>query len=203
MSIQFGGPKLVKKLHFAEAGRDKLIEGINKLSQAVGVTLGPSGRTVVLSDDFSNPHVTKDGVTVANYVTLEDEVENLGVTMLKQAAKNTASKAGDGTTTSTILAHAIITKYLEQDGESHSFRDIKKGIEKAAAGVIEFLENKATEVDDEKLEQVSIISANSDNELGKLIADAFKAAGDHGVVTMNHSQPNTCLLYTSPSPRDS
>ena len=194
MSIQFGGPKTVKELHFGENGRTKLINGINKLADAVGVTLGPSGRTVVLSDDFGNPHVTKDGVTVANYVTLTDEVENLGVTMMKQAARNTASKAGDGTTTSTILAHAIIKEYIEQGGFDYSFRDIKAGIDKAAKEVLKFLEKRAVKVDDKRLEHVSIISANNDAELGKLISDAFLAAGDHGVVTMNQSPTNETYI---------
>ena len=98
MAIQFGGPKIVKELSFKNEAKDKLIAGIDKLAEAVGSTLGASGRTVVLEDDFGNPHVTKDGVTVANYINLEDPVENLGVTMLKQASRQTASKAGDGTT---------------------------------------------------------------------------------------------------------
>ena len=190
MGPQFGGPKTVKELLFKDEGRDKLITGINKLAEAVGSTLGPSGRTVVLSDDFGNPHVTKDGVTVANYVTLADEVENLGVTMMKQAARNTASKAGDGTTTSTILAHAIISEYIKQNGFKHSFRDVKKGIEKGAEDVIKFLEKRAVKVDEKRLENVSIISANNDKSLGTLISDAFKAAGDHGVVTMAQSPTN-------------
>jgi len=194
MGPQFGGPKTVKELHFGDDGRSKLITGINKLADAVGTTLGPSGRTVVLSDDFGNPHVTKDGVTVANYVTLQDEVENLGVTMMKQAARNTASKAGDGTTTSTILAHAIIEEYIKQEGHKYSFRDIKSGIEKASTQVIKFLEKRAVKVDDKRLEHVSIISANNDKELGKLIADAFISAGDHGVVTMGQSPTNETYI---------
>ena len=194
MGPQFGGPKTVKELLFGDDGRDKLITGINKLAEAVGSTLGPSGRTVVLSDDFGNPHVTKDGVTVANYVTLADEVENLGVTMMKQAARNTASKAGDGTTTSTILAHAIIHEYIKQNGFKYSFRDIKQGIEKGAEDVIKFLEKRAVKVDDKRLENVSIISSNNDKSLGKLISDAFVAAGDHGVVTMAQSPSNETYI---------
>ena len=194
MGPQFGGPKTVKELHFGDDGRSKLITGINKLADAVGTTLGPSGRTVVLSDDFGNPHVTKDGVTVANYVTLQDEVENLGVTMMKQAARNTASKAGDGTTTSTILAHAIITEYINQGGHKYSFRDIKAGVDKASKSVLKFLDKRAVKVDDKRLEHVSVISANNDKELGKLISDAFKHAGDHGVVTMNQSPTNETYI---------
>jgi len=108
---QFGGPKLVKKLHFEDEAKSKLTVGINKIAEAVGSTLGASGRTVVIEDDFGNPHVTKDGVTVANSIMLQNAVENLGVTMLKQAAQQTANIAGDGTTTSIVLAQAIIECY--------------------------------------------------------------------------------------------
>ena len=188
--MQFGASKVVKDLHFGDDGRNKLISGINKLADAVGTTLGPSGRTVVLQDDFGNPHVTKDGVTVANYVVLGDEVENLGATMMKQAARQTATKAGDGTTTSTILAQAIIEEYILKSGEKHSFRDIREGISLAQDQVLKFLAKKAVKVDKKRLESVSIISANNDPKLGKLIAEAFKSAGDHGVVTMATSPTN-------------
>ena len=120
--MQFGGSKLVKEVTF---GNKKLIKGINTIADAVGSTLGASGRTVVLEDDFGNAHVTKDGVTVAESILVADPVENLGVTLMKAAAKQTASKAGDGTTTSTVIAQAIIEEYILQEGEKHSFRDIK------------------------------------------------------------------------------
>ena len=194
MGPQFGGPKVVKELHFKDEGRSKLIQGIDKLADAVGTTLGASGRTVVLEDDFGNPHVTKDGVTVANYINLEDPVENLGVTMMKQAARQTASKAGDGTTTSTVLAHAIIHEYIDQKGYEHSFRDIRSGIEGYAEKVIKFLEKRSVNVDEKRLENVSVISANNDKALGKLIADAFKSAGEHGVVTMATSPTNETYI---------
>ena len=117
-------PKTVKKVGF---GNDALVEGINILADAVGSTLGASGRTVVIEDDMGNPHVTKDGVTVAKSILLEDPVQNLGVSMMKQAASQTANKAGDGTTTSTVLAQAIIKEYLERVMDlTHSFRDIKE-----------------------------------------------------------------------------
>ena len=194
MSIQFGGPKTVKDLHFKDAGRAKLISGINKLAEAVGTTLGASGRTVVLEDDFGNPHVTKDGVTVANYVVLDDEVENLGVSMMKQAAKQTASKAGDGTTTSTVLAQSIINTYNDSGFERYSFRDIKNGVDKAVEAVLKFIEKRSVKVDEKRLENVSIISANNDAALGKLIADAFAKAGEHGVVTMATSPTNETYI---------
>ena len=192
--MQFGGPKNIKQLYFGSDGRNRLIAGINKLSEAVGVTLGASGRTVVLEDDFGGPHVTKDGVTVANYVNLLDPVEDLGVTMIKQAARNTASKAGDGTTTSTILAHAIISEYIKQEADQFSFRDIRNGIDKFTDLVIKELDKRSVKVDEKRLESVSIISANNDHELGKLISDAFKSAGDHGVVTMAQSPTNETYI---------
>jgi len=184
---QFGGPKLLKALHFNDTAKGKLTIGINKIADAVSSTLGASGRTVVIEDDFGNPHVTKDGVTVANSIMLGDSVENLGVSMMKQAAQQTANMAGDGTTTSIVLTQAIIDCYHKLKGDTHSFRDIKQGIGKFKTHIIELLEKKATEVDDKKLDDVSIISANNDKELGKLIADAFRQAGENGIVTMETS----------------
>ena len=183
--MQFGGTKLVKEIHQSNKG---LIDGINKLADAVGSTLGASGRTVVLEDDFGNAHVTKDGVTVAESINLQDPIENLGCTMMKQASKQTATKAGDGTTTSTVIAQAIINEYINQKGDTHSFRDVRKGIEDTAAQLIKYVDRRAVKVDDKKLEYVSTISANNDKALGLLISDAFKAAGEHGVVTMETSQ---------------
>ena len=171
----------MKKIHFNE-GRQKLIEGINELADAVGSTLGASGRTVVIENDFGGAHITKDGVTVAESIQVEDAVKNLGMTMLKQAAKNTASKAGDGTTTSTILAQSLIQSF-EELSKDHSFRDLKKGIDAALEYTINQLDRRSVKVDEKRLENVSIISANGDKELGKLIADAFKKAGDNGIVT--------------------
>ncbi len=188
--MQFGGTNLVKEVTIGEKGRKGLIKGIKLLADAVGSTLGAGGRTVVLEDDFGNPHVTKDGVTVASYINADDPVENLGIQMMKQAAKQTASKAGDGTTTSTVLAQAVIDNYVSMDGEKHSFRDVKRGIDKATEQVIKGLDKRSEKVDSKRLESVSIISTNNDPVLGKLISDAFLSAGDHGVVTMDTS-PNS------------
>ena len=181
MNGQFGGAKLVKEIHFDE-GRQKLIAGIDKLAAAVGSTLGASGRTVIIENDFGGAHVTKDGVTVAESIQVSDPVENLGMTLLKQASKNTASRAGDGTTTSTVLAKAIIDKYSVHPIKA-SFRDVKIGIEKARDYIIEQLDKKSVKVDDKRIENVSIISANGDKALGKLISDAFRQAGENGIVT--------------------
>ena len=183
---QFGGSRLVKEIHFDE-GRDKLVKGITKLADAVGSTLGASGRTVVIENDFGGVHVTKDGVTVAESVLLADPVENLGCTMMKEAAKQTANKAGDGTTTSTVLAKAIIDNFQEY-GTEHSFRDVKQGIDKFLDKAIKELDKRSVTVDDKRLRNVSIISANNDKELGTLIADAFESAGRNGVVTMETSK---------------
>jgi chaperonin GroEL len=194
MAIQFGSPKIVKKLSFKQEAKDGLISGINKLAEAVGSTLGASGRTVVLEDDFGSPHVTKDGVTVANYINLEDPVENLGVTMLKQASRQTASKAGDGTTTSTVLAQSIIKNYFDKDAESYSFRDVKNGMVAFTKHAVDVLTKKGVAVDDKRLNHVSRISANNDPVLGDFIAEAFKLAGENGVVTMETSPTNETYI---------
>ena len=190
--MQFGGASLAKQLAFGEEAREKLINGIDQLNSAVSSTLGAGGRTVVIEDDFGNPHVTKDGVTVANGVFLEDEIENLGCTMLKSASRNTSSKAGDGTTTSTVLAHSLIHNY-DTMNDGLNFRDIRKGIEDATEYVINQLDRRAVKIDDKRLENVSVISANNDVALGKLIADAYRAAGDNGVVT--HQPSKTTETY--------
>ena len=182
MNGQFGGAKLVKRIHLDNEGRDKLISGIDKLAAAVGSTLGASGRTVVIENDFGGAHITKDGVTVAESIQVEDPVENLGMTMLKQAAKNTASKAGDGTTTSTVLAQSLIKNYYKDAGE-HPFRKIKEGIDLALNHTIKQLDKRSVDVNEKRIESVSIISANNDKALGKLIATAFKQAGENGIVT--------------------
>lgn len=187
---QFGGPKLVKELHFDGEAKGKLTKGINKIANAVGSTLGASGRTVVIEDDFGNPYVTKDGVTVANSILLNNPVENLGVSMMKQAAQKTASMAGDGTTTSIVLTQAIIDCYYKHKGQARSFRDVKSGINKFKDHVINFLSEKAVKVDNKELYNVSTISANNDKELGELIAKAFESSGENGIVAMETS-PNS------------
>ena len=182
MNGQFGGAKLVKRIHLNQEGRKGLIAGIDKLTAAVGSTLGASGRTVVIENDFGGAHITKDGVTVAEAIQVEDPIENLGMTMLKQAAKNTASKAGDGTTTSTVLAQALIHAYNEK-ANNHSFRDIRKGINSALEYTLNQLDRRSVKVNNKRLKQVSTISANGDKVLGELIAEAFEKAGDNGIVT--------------------
>ena len=193
---QFGGPKLVKELHFDGEAKGKLTNGINKIANAVGSTLGASGRTVVIEDDFGNPYVTKDGVTVANSILLNDPVENLGVSMMKQAAQKTASMVGDGTTTSIVLTQAIIDCYYKHKGHSRSFRDVKSGINKFKDHVINFLSEKAVKVDNKELYNVSTISANNDSELGNLIAKAFESSGENGIVAMETSPSSETYIDT-------
>ena len=178
---------VVKDLKFKDTARAKLIDGIDKLANAVGSTLGPSGKCVLIEGDYGEPHITKDGVTVAKGILLHDPIENLGASLMKQAAGNTATRAGDGTTTSTVLTQAIIHAYEASNGDQYSFRDIKNGIEKHAEYITEQIEKKSLKLDDKRLEQVSIISSNGDKALGKLIADAFKAVGEDGVVTIEKS----------------
>ena len=187
---QFGGPKLVKKMYFDGEAKGKLINGINKIANAVGSTLGASGKTVIIEDDFGGPQVTKDGVSVANSILLQDPVENLAVSMMKQAAQKTATIAGDGTTTSVVLTKAIIDYYYSAKGQEHSFRDIKKGMDIYKDHIIKILNEKATPVENEQLTQVATISANNDWDLGNIISKAFKTAGDNGVVTMEASTSN-------------
>ena len=187
---QFGKTKLVKKMHFDKSAKEKLFSGINKIADAVGSTLGASGRTVIIENDYGDPHITKDGVTVANSILLQDPIENLAVSMMKQAAQKTASVAGDGTTTSIVLTKAIIDSYYKLKGEEFSFRDIKSGINKFAKEVIKHITNKAISVDSKMLHDVSVISANNDIELGSMIANAFQSAGENGIVTMETSPNN-------------
>ena len=181
--MQFGKVNIVKNLDHGSDARQKLISGIDKLTDAVGSTLGASGRTVVLEDDFGNPHVTKDGVTVAKYIVLEDPVENLGVMMARQASANTATRAGDGTTTSTVIAHALIHSYMKNSGNGN-FRDIQSGVKKGMNAAISYLENQSIEVNEKSLKEVSTISVNGDESLGSLIAEAFSQAGENGIVTV-------------------
>lgn len=179
--------KIVKNLNFGEEARIKIFKGITKLTNAVSSTLGASGKCVILEDEYGKPVITKDGVTVANAITLLDPVENIGATLIKEAARKTVSEAGDGTTTATVLSHAILEEaYRSLKGESP--RDIKQGINSAVEKVIKYLESISIPVEGKMLENVASISANNDIELGKIIAKAFSSVGDNGVVMMEESE---------------
>ena len=176
-----------KEIVFGEDGREKLKKGIDMLAEAVASTLGASGKTVIIEDEFGRPHITKDGVTVANSILLSDPVENLGCSILKQASQKTASEAGDGTTTSCVLAKRLIDLCFEVIDTIENVTQAKEGIEAAAQDIVKYLEKNKVDVSNDKLLQVATISANGDKYIGKMIADAYIEVGKNGVVTMDES----------------
>jgi len=180
--------KLVKNLNFGSDAKDKIFKGINKLTKAVSSTLGASGKCVILEDESGKPIITKDGVTVANSIVLYDAVENMGATLLKEAARKTVEEAGDGTTTATVLAQSILTKASSKDINS---RELKLGINAAVKKVVKYLEDNSIEVTGDMIDQVATISSNNDTELGKLIGGAFKSVANTGVVMMEESNDIT------------
>jgi len=177
--------KLVKHLNFGKDAKDQIFKGIEKLTKAVSSTLGASGKCVILEDDQGKPIITKDGVTVANSVVLFDAVENMGATLLKEAARKTVEEAGDGTTTATVLADAILRHAVK---EKINTRELKEGINSAVKKVVNYLENISIPVEGNMIDQVATISANNDSELGKLIGGAFKDVGKTGIVMMEESK---------------
>jgi len=176
---------IVKNLNFGDEARDQVFKGIEKLTNAVSSTLGASGKCVILEDTQGNPIITKDGVTVADSITLLNPVENIGARLIKEAARKTVKEAGDGTTTATILAHSILKEAYAKLNKKNG-RIIKEGILSAVDKVIDYLNNTSVPVD-EKIKEIATISTNNDTELGGLIADAFMAVGKTGVVIMEPS----------------
>ena len=174
---------IVKNLNFGEDARDQVFKGIEKLANAVSSTLGAGGKCVMLEDSTGKPVITKDGVTVADSIILFDPVENMGSTLLKEAARKTVQEAGDGTTTATVLAHAIL-KEAYAVSEKKNAREIKDGINSAVKKVIKYLEELAVEVKGDMLDNIASISVNNDNELGSIIADAFRSVDNTGIVMM-------------------
>ena len=174
---------IVKNLSFGSDAKNNVFAGITKLTQAVSSTLGASGKCVMLEDGSGQPIITKDGVTVAEAITLLDAVENMGATLLKQAAKKTVNEAGDGTTTATVLAHAILEEAYKVITKENS-RDIKQSINNAVVKVIDYLDSKVTPVTGDMIDQVATISTNNDPVLGKIIADAFRSVDKTGVVML-------------------
>ncbi len=179
-----------KQLFFNTSARNKMKAGVDALANAVKVTLGPKGRNVVIEKKFGAPAVTKDGVTVAKEIELEDAIENMGAQMVKEVASKTADVAGDGTTTATVLAQSIISEGLKNVAAGANPMDLKRGIDKAVATVVENLKTQSTKVgnDNKKIEQVATISANSDSEIGKLIAEAMAKVGNEGVITVEEAK---------------
>jgi chaperonin GroEL len=178
--------KIVKNLNFGDEARDNVLSGINKLTKAVSSTLGASGKCVILEDNAGNPIITKDGVTVADSIILRDPVENMGATLLKEAARKTVREAGDGTTTATVLAHAILKEAYKISDKQNS-RELKDGINSATDKVVKYLKSIAVDVKDDMIDQIATISTNNDPELGGIIADAFRAVNNTGVVMMETS----------------
>jgi len=179
-----------KQLFFNTEARNRMKRGVDALADAVKVTLGPKGRNVVIEKKFGAPAITKDGVTVAKEIELEDPIENLGAQMVKEVASKTADIAGDGTTTATVLAQSIINEGLRNVAAGANPMDLKRGIDKAVSTVIENLKKQSEKVgnDNKKIEQVASISANNDNEIGKLIAQAMAKVGNEGVITVEEAK---------------
>jgi chaperonin GroEL len=181
---------MAKQLFFDVEARNKMKKGVDVLSNAVKVTLGPKGRNVVLEKKFGAPGITKDGVTVAKEIELEDPIENMGAQMVKEVASKTADIAGDGTTTATVLAQSIISEGLKNVAAGANPMDLKRGIDKAVAKVVEHLKGQSQTVgtDAKKIQQVAAISANNDENIGKLIAEAFGKVGKDGVITVEEAK---------------
>ncbi|MEO6901722.1 MAG: chaperonin GroEL [Bacteroidia bacterium] len=181
---------MAKDIIFNVDARDKLKKGVDALANAVKVTLGPKGRNVIIDKKFGAPIVTKDGVTVAKEIELKDPIENMGAQMLKEVASKTADAAGDGTTTATVLAQAIVTAGLKNVAAGANPMDLKRGIDKAVLAVVENLNKQSQKVgdDNKKIEQVATISANNDSAIGKLIAEAMKRVKKEGVITVEEAK---------------
>jgi len=186
-----------KKITFSKDARNKLASGVDQLANAVTATLGPSGRNVIIEKDMGNPVSTKDGVTVAKSIELKDKVENLGAQIVKQAAIKTADYAGDGTTTSTLLAQSILHEGIDHMSAGSNAVDIKRGIDNATSKITDFLSDTSKDITDEvQLEQIATISANNDKEVGKLISTAMDKVGRDGVVTIEESKTGETYLET-------
>ena len=186
-----------KKITFSNDARNKLADGVDKLANAVTATLGPSGRNVIIEQDMGNPVSTKDGVTVAKSIELKDKVENLGAQIVKQASIKTAEQAGDGTTTSTLLAQSILSEGIDRMSAGSNAVDIKRGIDKAVKDVTKFLDEHSKDItDEEQLKQIATISANNDTEVGELISTAMDKVGQDGVVTIEESKTGETYLET-------
>ena len=181
---------MAKQIFFDIEARNKMKKGVDTLANAVKVTLGPKGRNVVIEKKFGAPSVTKDGVTVAKEIELEDPIENMGAQMVKEVASKTADIAGDGTTTATVLAQAIIAEGLKMVAAGANPMDLKRGIDKAVSLVVESLKGQSQTVgsDSKKIQQVATISANNDETIGKLIAEAFGKVGKEGVITVEEAK---------------
>src|SRR5436190_7592427 len=177
-----------KRIAFDTEARAAIYRGVQKLARAVKVTLGPSGRNVVIEKSFGSPTITKDGVTVAKAITLEDRFENMGAQMVKEVASRTSDVAGDGTTTATVLAQAIFREGAKLVAAGNNPMEIKRGIDKAVSAVVEELKKLSKPTHDHKeIAQVGIISANGDQTIGDTIAEAMEKVGKEGVITVEEA----------------
>jgi len=178
-----------KNIKFKEEARQKILKGVRTLADAVKVTLGPKGRNVIIDKQYGTPHITKDGVTVAKEIELEDKFENMGAQMVKEVASKTADKAGDGTTTATVLAEAIYSEGLRNVAAGANPLDLKRGMEKAVKTATSDLEKRSKKINNKhEIEQVATISANNDSEIGKIIADAMERVGKDGTITVEEAK---------------
>jgi chaperonin GroEL len=183
-----------KKVTYSKEAREELLSGVKQLADAVVATLGPSGRNVIIEQEMGSPISTKDGVTVAKAIELEDKVQNIGAQLVKQASIKTADEAGDGTTTSTLLAYSIANSPID---DTDNVVEIKRGVDKAVATIVDYLAEHSQEItDEEQLKQVATISANNDTEVGELISTAMDKVGRDGVVTIEESRTGETYLET-------
>src|SRR5689334_17862105 len=174
-----------KQIVYGRSARAAVLRGVNTLADAVKVTLGPKGRNVVIEKSWGSPVVTKDGVTVAKEVELAGKLENMGAQMVREVASKTSDKAGDGTTTATVLAQAIFGEGLKLVEAGHNPMDLKRGIDAAVAKVIEAVQQAAKPTKDkDQIAQVATVSANGDKEIGQILADAMEKVGKEGVITV-------------------
>lgn len=181
---------MAKEIKFNIQAREELKKGVDALADAVKVTLGPKGRNVIIEKKFGAPHITKDGVTVAREIELEDPFQNMGAQLVKEVASKTGDQAGDGTTTATVLAQAIVNTGLKNVTAGANPMDLKRGIDKAVSKVVETIKGMSEEVDDdmEKIENVARVSANNDEEIGRLIAEAMRKVKKEGVITVEEAK---------------
>jgi len=189
---------MAKDIQFDIEARRSLKAGVDALANAVKVTLGPKGRNVVIDKKFGSPSVTKDGVTVAKEIELKDNIENMGAQMVKEVASKTADVAGDGTTTATVLAQALISEGMRNVSSGANPMDLKRGMDKASAEIVKHLQKMSKEVgsDNSKIEQVATISANNDSTIGSLIAQAMKTVGNEGVITVEEAKGMETTMTT-------
>src|SRR5437867_3942238 len=177
-----------KEVKFSVDARDRMLRGIDTLAHAVRVTLGPKGRNVVLDKSYGAPRITKDGVTVAKEIELEDKFENMGAQMVREVASKTSDTAGDGTTTATVLAHAIVREGAKAVAAGMNPMDLRRGVEMAVATVIEDLKKRTKKIkSSDEIAQVGTVSSNGDAEIGDMIAEAMQKVGNQGVITVEEA----------------